>query len=56
MTLATYRAVPPLDRATFRGGWPVQGQTALAKAYPRWWRIKDENPESYVRKIMINTW
>jgi RNA polymerase sigma-70 factor (sigma-E family) len=31
-------------------------QTALAKAYPRWWRIKDENPESYVRKIMINTW
>lgn len=31
-------------------------QTALAKAYPRWWRIKQENPESYVRKIMINTW
>lgn len=31
-------------------------QTALAKAYPRWSRVQRDNPEAYVRKIMINTW
>ena len=31
-------------------------QTALARAYPRWSRIERDNPEAYVRKIMINTW
>ena len=31
-------------------------QTALARAYPRWSRIQRDNPEAYVRKIMINTW
>lgn len=30
-------------------------QTALAKAWPRWSRI-DENPEAYVRKIIVNTY
>jgi RNA polymerase sigma-70 factor (sigma-E family) len=31
-------------------------QTALAKAYPRWSRVQRDDPEAYVRKIMINTW
>lgn len=31
-------------------------QTALARAYPRWPRIHGDNPETYVRKIMVNTW
>ncbi len=31
-------------------------QTALARAYPRWSRLQRDNPEAYVRKIMINTW
>jgi RNA polymerase sigma-70 factor (sigma-E family) len=31
-------------------------QTALARAYPRWSWIQRDDPENYVRKIMINTW
>lgn len=31
-------------------------QTALAKAYPRWSRVHRDDPEAYVRKIMVNTW
>ena len=31
-------------------------QTALARAYQRWSRIRSDNPETYVRKIMVNTW
>jgi hypothetical protein len=31
-------------------------QTALARAYPRWSRVRNDDPEAYVRKIMINTW
>ena len=31
-------------------------QTVLAKAYPRWSRIRRDDPEAYVRKIMVNTW
>lgn len=31
-------------------------QTALARAYPRWARIERDDPEAYVRKIMVNTW
>jgi RNA polymerase sigma-70 factor (sigma-E family) len=31
-------------------------QTALARAYPRWSRVQREDPEAYVRKIMVNTW
>jgi RNA polymerase sigma-70 factor (sigma-E family) len=31
-------------------------QTALARAYPRWSRVERDNPEAYVRKIMLNTW
>src|SRR5215469_15458409 len=31
-------------------------QTALAKAYPRWRRVQGDDPDAYVRKIMLNTW
>lgn len=31
-------------------------QTALARAYPRWSRIHSDDPDAYVRKIMVNTW
>lgn len=31
-------------------------QTALARAYPRWSRVLRDDPEAYVRKIMVNTW
>jgi RNA polymerase sigma-70 factor (sigma-E family) len=31
-------------------------QTALARAYPRWSRVQQDDPEGYVRKIMLNTW
>jgi RNA polymerase sigma-70 factor (sigma-E family) len=31
-------------------------QTALARAYPRWSRVRRDDPEGYVRKIMVNTW
>jgi RNA polymerase sigma-70 factor (sigma-E family) len=31
-------------------------QTALARAYPRWSRVRKDDPEAYVRKIMLNTW
>lgn len=31
-------------------------QTALARIYPRWDRIARDNPEAYVRKVLVNTW
>ena len=31
-------------------------QTAFSRAYPRWSRIESDEPEAYVRKIMVNTW
>lgn len=31
-------------------------QAALARVYPRWGRIEREDPEGYVRKVIINTW
>lgn len=31
-------------------------QAALARTYPRWRRIESNNPEAYVRKIMVNIW
>lgn len=31
-------------------------QTALARAYPRWDRIRHDDPEAYVRKALVNTW
>jgi RNA polymerase sigma-70 factor (sigma-E family) len=52
------------ERALQRTAWLLTGdwamaedlvQTALARSWPRWERIRD-NPETYVRKVMINTW
>jgi len=31
-------------------------QTSLARAYPRWGGIAGDDPEAYVRKILVNTW
>ena len=31
-------------------------QTALARAYPRWNRIQADDPEAYVRRVLVNTW
>lgn len=31
-------------------------QTALAKCYPKWERIRGQDPEAYVRKTMLNTY
>jgi DNA-directed RNA polymerase specialized sigma24 family protein len=32
-------------------------QTALARSWPRWERInRRDDPEVYVRRVMINTW
>jgi RNA polymerase sigma-70 factor (sigma-E family) len=41
------------------GDWALADdllQTALARAYPRWSRIVRDDPEAYVRKIILNTW
>ncbi|AWW38377.1 SigE family RNA polymerase sigma factor [Streptomyces cadmiisoli] len=29
-------------------------QTALARSWPKWRRIRDEQPEAYVRRVMMN--
>jgi RNA polymerase sigma-70 factor (sigma-E family) len=54
------------ERALQRTAWLLTGdwglaedlvQTALARSWPRWERIRDrDNPEAYVRRVMINTW
>jgi RNA polymerase sigma-70 factor (sigma-E family) len=54
------------ERALQRTAWLLTGdwalaedlvQTALARAWPRWERIRRrDNPEVYVRKVMVNTW
>jgi RNA polymerase sigma-70 factor (sigma-E family) len=54
------------ERALQRTAWLLTGdwaiaedlvQTALARSWPRWERIRHrDNPEIYVRKVMINTW
>lgn len=31
-------------------------QTALARAYPRWNRIQADDPEAYLRRVLVNTW
>src|SRR3954462_13740698 len=31
-------------------------QTALARAYPRWQWISADDPEAYVRRVLVNTW
>jgi len=54
------------EQALRRSAWLLTGdwglaedlvQTALARAWPRWERInRRDNPEVYVRRVMINTW
>ncbi|HMC69974.1 MAG TPA: SigE family RNA polymerase sigma factor [Mycobacteriales bacterium] len=50
-----------LQRTAFllTGDWALAEdlvQTALARAYPRWDRIARDNPEAYVRRVLVNTW
>jgi len=54
------------ERALQRTAWLLTGdwglaedlvQTALARAWPRWERIRRrDEPEVYVRRVMVNTW
>lgn len=54
------------ERALQRTAWLLTGdrglaedlvQTALVRAWPKWERInRRDDPEVYVRRIMINTW
>jgi RNA polymerase sigma-70 factor (sigma-E family) len=54
------------ERALQRTAWLLTGdwamaedlvQTALARSWPRWGRIRRrDNPEIYVRRVMVNTW
>ena len=60
------RFVEARERALQRTAWLLTGdwalaedlvQTALAKSWPRWDRItRRDDPEIYVRKVMVNTW
>jgi RNA polymerase sigma-70 factor (sigma-E family) len=31
-------------------------QTAFSRAYPRWHRIVADDPEVYLRRVLVNTW
>jgi RNA polymerase sigma-70 factor (sigma-E family) len=54
------------ERALLRTAWLLTGdwalaqdlvQTALVRSWPRWERIRRrDNPEIYVRRVLINTW
>jgi RNA polymerase sigma-70 factor (sigma-E family) len=54
------------ERALQRTAWLLTGdwalaedlvQTALARSWPRWGRIRRrDDPEIYVRRVMVNTW
>jgi RNA polymerase sigma-70 factor (sigma-E family) len=54
------------QRALLRTAWLLTGdwalaedlvQTALARTWPHWGRIlRRDNPEVYVRRVMVNTW
>src|SRR5580693_4628371 len=54
------------QRALQRTAWLLTGdwalaedlvQTALARTWPRWDRIvRRDDPEVYVRRVMVNTW
>jgi RNA polymerase sigma-70 factor (sigma-E family) len=54
------------ERALQRTAWLLTGdrglaedlvQTALVRTWPRWERItRQDDPEVYVRRVMINTW
>jgi RNA polymerase sigma-70 factor (sigma-E family) len=54
------------QRGLLRTAWVLTGdwalaedlvQTALARTWPRWGRIiRRDDPEVYVRRVMVNTW
>jgi RNA polymerase sigma-70 factor (sigma-E family) len=60
------RFVEARERALQRTAWLLTGdwglaedlvQTALVRSWPRWERInRRDDPEVYVRRVMINTW
>jgi RNA polymerase sigma-70 factor (sigma-E family) len=60
------RFVEARQRALQRTAWLLTGdwalaedlvQTALARSWPRWERIRRrDDPEVYVRRVMVNTW
>ena len=60
------RFVAARERALQRSAWLLTGdwalaedlvQTSLARAWPRWERIlRRDDPEIYVRRVMLNTW
>jgi RNA polymerase sigma-70 factor (sigma-E family) len=60
------RFVEAREQALRRTGWLLTGdwglaedlvQTALARSWPRWERIRRrDDPEVYVRRVMVNTW
>lgn len=60
------RFVEARGRALQRTAWLLTGdwglaedlvQTALARSWPRWDRItRRDDPEIYVRRVMVNTW
>jgi DNA-directed RNA polymerase specialized sigma24 family protein len=60
------RFVEARERALQRTAWLLTGdwalaedlvQTALARAWPRWERIRRrDDPEIYARRVMVNTW
>jgi RNA polymerase sigma-70 factor (sigma-E family) len=31
-------------------------QAALTRVYPRWSRVANDEPEAYVRRVLVNTW
>ncbi|WP_299517683.1 SigE family RNA polymerase sigma factor [uncultured Serinicoccus sp.] len=50
--------------ALLRTAWMLAGdphtaedllQTALARTWPHWSRVRDQHPEAYVRKVMVRT-
>src|SRR5438270_1912200 len=50
-----------LQRTAFllTGDWALAEdlvQTALARCYPRWNRLVRDNPDAYVRRVVVNTW
>jgi len=53
------------EQALQRTAWLLTGdwalaedlvQASLARAWPRWERIRRDDPEIYVRRVMVNTW
>jgi RNA polymerase sigma-70 factor (sigma-E family) len=57
--VATRGAALQRTACLLTGDWALAEdllQTALARAYPRWDRIVRDDPEAYVRKVIVNTW